>query len=100
MQSPVYAMLPSFVKALGPVKEWFSTWFISTFIAKYKDISDTASFEKVQCNTQPGLIGVYLKRFLDIQLIVWVHAGTKPPVPVLQGIFAVLDAVFWRVPHC
>ena len=49
MQSPVYAMLPSFVKALGPVKEWFSTWFISTFIAKYKDISDTASFEKVHC---------------------------------------------------
>ena len=49
MQSPVYAMLLSFVKALGPVKEWFSTWFISTFIAKYKDISDTASFEKVHC---------------------------------------------------
>ena len=94
MQSPVYAMLPSFVKALGPVKEWFSTWFISTFIAKYKDISDTASFEKVHCNTEPGLNDIYLNRPLDMQRHCLGSHRKKPPVPVLQGIFAVLDAVF------
>ncbi len=43
----MYAMLPPFVKALGPVKEWFSTWFVNTFMAKYQDLSDSASIEKV-----------------------------------------------------
>lgn len=47
LQGPVYAMLPPFVKALGPVKEWFSTWFVNTFMAKYQDLSDSASIEKV-----------------------------------------------------
>ena len=55
LQDPVYAMLPPFVKALGPVKEWFSTWFVNTFMAKYQDLSDSASIEKVcvlqGCNT-------------------------------------------------
>ena len=93
MQSPVYAMLPSFVKALGPVKEWFSTWFISTFIAKYKDISDTASFEKVLRNTGPGLIDVYLKRSLDMQLDCLGLCRNKCPMSILQGISTILNGV-------
>ena len=93
MQSPVYAMLPSFVKALGPVKEWFSTWFISTFIAKYKDISDTASFEEVNCSTEPGLINVYSKRALDIQLDCLGPCRNKPHGS-MQGISAVLNTLF------
>ena len=84
MQSPVYAMLPSFVKALGPVKEWFSTWFISTFIAKYKDISDTASFEKVPSNTESGLIDVYLQQFQDMRLYCLGPCRNESPMSILQ----------------
>ena len=51
-------MLPPFVKALGPVKEWFSTWFVNTFMAKYQDLSDSASIEKV-CFLQ-GCISCWL----------------------------------------
>lgn len=40
-------MMPSFVKMLGPVGDWFSTWFITTFIAKYEDLSSAASLDKV-----------------------------------------------------
>ena len=93
MQSPVYAMLPSFVKALGPVKEWFSTWFISTFIAKYKDISDTASFEKVHCNTEPGLTDVYLETFLEMRLHCIGPCRNKHPMSTLQRIADILNAV-------
>ena len=84
MQSPVYAMLPPFIKALGPVKEWFSTWFISTFIAKYKDISDTASFEKVHCSTESGLIDVHWGNSLDMQLYCLGQCRDTLPVSTLQ----------------
>ncbi|CAL5222097.1 g4406 [Coccomyxa viridis] len=47
-KGPVYAMMPPFVKALGPIGDWFSTWFIDTFTAKYKDLSSAASIEKTK----------------------------------------------------
>jgi len=47
LQGPVYTMMPPFVKALGPVGAWFSTWFVNTFMAKYEDLSSAASLEKV-----------------------------------------------------
>ena len=71
MQSPVYAMLPPFVKALGPVKEWFSTWFVSTFIAKYKDISDTASFEKVRFRTESSFLMSIWEYFRHAAVLSW-----------------------------
>ena len=85
-------MLPSFVKALGPVKEWFSTWFISTFIAKYKDISDTASFEKVHCSTEPGLINIYLERF-SCDFYCLGPCRNIPSLSILQRVSANLNAV-------
>ena len=42
------AMLPPFVKSLGPAAAWFGAWFIRTYTAKYADLTNATSLEKAR----------------------------------------------------